>query len=76
MSNASQRIIPLEEGWNDEIKAKASHILNVGRKSFLSLRFSVRRLRTFLVLSVRFELSQKNVGSNIGSNKKKTNIFD
>lgn len=26
MSNASQRIIPLEEGWNDEIKAKASHI--------------------------------------------------
>lgn len=24
MSNASQRIIPLEEGWNDEIKAKVS----------------------------------------------------
>jgi len=46
MSNASQRIIPLEEGWNDEIKAKAidklEALLNGGMDSGQASMFGPR----------------------------------
>lgn len=46
MSNASQRIIPLEEGWNEEIKAKAidklEALLNGGMDSGQASMFGPR----------------------------------
>lgn len=58
MSNAGQRIIPLEEGWNDEIKAKASQATCSMLKGRIKSgsRFSVGRARTFLAVLYDFEL--------------------
>ena len=44
MSSSTQRIIPLEEGWNDEIKAKVSEqLLPEGNGSCHPSRYLTRR---------------------------------
>lgn len=64
-SATSQRIIPLEEGWNDEIKAKASQkVLDEFRQMlFFEGIFSFTRVRTFSMMYIRCEL---NCGSKNG----------
>lgn len=58
-SATSQRIIPLEEGWNDEIKAKASQkVLDEFRQMlFFEGIFSFTRVRTFTMMYIRYELN-------------------
>ena len=59
-SSNGPRIIPLEEGWNNEIKAKVSHEQGMHREQGLnSILFVIRRLHSSNYTCIAFRIFLK-----------------